>query len=485
MIRSLNSTLLLTLLVLFSDNLHAQADAQNHAHGEHGGVPAAEPEVLYWYDPMYPQQRFDAPGPSPFMDMDLVPRYADPDSDGTSIRIDDQTMRGLGMRAVAVTRAPLQREIHASGVLGYDERAVTIVQARADAWVEEVRALAIDDPIEKGDVLARLLVPGWAAVQEEYLALRGIGDQALMAAAMQRMRLAGMPQELIAEVLRAGRLQQNWTLRSPVTGVVRELGLREGMSLPAGATLIAVNGTDRVWLEVALPETQAGDVQAGQALELRVPAFPGELFDAQVSAVLPEADAAGRVVRVRAEMDNPRSRLRPGMTARVSVLVGQGAPVLQLPADAVIRSGRRDLVMLIEEPGLYRPVEVLTGMETGDAIEIREGLEEGQRVVGSAQFLLDSEASLRGVLARALDAPTDEEPLHEAEATLIYQDEDGLMLEHGPFESLGMAGMTMQFTVAEGVDTQRIEEGDRVRVWVRQDPDGLPIVRIEKLEQQP
>lgn len=483
MILSQKTRVLLAMLAMTSSS----AFAQSHAHDTHEAPakPSAERQVLYWYDPMYPQQRFDAPGPSPFMDMDLVPRYADPDSDGTTIRIDDQTMRSLGMRAVTVIRAPLQREIHASGVLGYDERTVTVIQARAEAWVEEVPPRAVDDRIEKGAVLARLLVPSWIAVQEEYLALRGIGDDALTAAAMQRMQLAGMPAELIAEVRRSGRLQSHWTLRSPVTGVVRELGLRQGMSLPAGTTLAAINGTERVWLEVALPEAQAGDVQLGQSLELRVPAFPGEHFEARVSAVLPEADAAGRVVRVRAEMDNPNARLRPGMTARVRLLAGEGEPVLQLPADAVIRGGRRDLVMLIEELGLYRPVEVVTGSEVGDRIEIREGLEEGQRIVGSAQFLLDSEASLRGVMARALDAPVDEEPLHEAEATLLYQDEDGLMLEHGPFESLNMPGMTMQFPLADGVELEGIEEGDRVRVWVRQDPDGIPVVRLEKLEEQP
>lgn len=465
--------------------LAAPAAAQPHA--EHGSAPEhpQQREVLYWYDPMYPQQQFDAPGPSPFMDMDLVPRYADPDSDGTTIRIDSTVTDSLGLRAVAVRRGTLNRPVEASGVLGYDERAVTILQTRAAAWVEQVTPLAPDDAVKKGAALAVLLVPDWITAQEEYLALRRIGDQALGGAAWQRMRLAGMPADLMEQTRQSGKVQGTWTLRSPVDGVVRELSLREGMSLPAGSTMVVINGTDRVWLEVALPEAQAGGVQAGHSLEMVLPSLPGEVIEAQVTSVLPEADAAARVVRVRAEMDSSQGRLRPGMTARVRLEAGDNQERLLLPADAVIRSGRRDLVMLIEEPGLYRPVEIRTGREAGDLVEILQGLEEGQRVVGSAQFLLDSEASLRGVLARALDAPVDEEPLHTADATLVYQDEDGLMLEHGPFESLDMPGMTMQFPLAEGVETADIAEGDRVRVWVRQDPDGLLVVRIDKLEPQP
>lgn len=475
----------LVALVTLASAAPVVAQGSGHNHAPEPKQEKQEREVLYWYDPMYPQQQFDAPGPSPFMDMDLVPRYADPGSDGTTIRIDSSVTDSLGLRAVAVRRGTLSRPVEASGVLGYDERAVTILQTRANAWVEEVTPLAPDDPVKKGAPLAVLLVPEWITAQEEYLALQSIGDRTLSSAAWQRMRLAGMPAELMEQVRRSGKLQSSWTVRSPVEGVVRELSVRQGMSLPAGATMAVINGTERVWLEVALPEAQAGGVQAGHSLYMILPSLPGEVIEATVTSVLPEADAAARVVRVRAEMDSMDGRLRPGMTARVRLETGDSEERLLLPADAVIRSGRRDLVMLIEEPGLYRPVEIRTGREAGDLIEVLQGLEEGQRVVGSAQFLLDSEASLRGVLARALDAPEDEEPLHTAEATLVYQDEDGLMLEHGPFESLGMAGMTMQFPVAEDVDTQHLNEGDRLRVWVRQDPDGLPVVRVEKLEQQP
>lgn len=459
----------------------APALANPHAdHGDHGGQ-AEEREVLYWYDPMYPQQRFDAPGRSPFMDMDLVPRFAE---DGDTVSIEPEVARRLGVRLTTVTRGLMQPSINVSGEIGYDQRQLTVLQTRASAWVVRVPPRAPDELIEPGGVLAELLVPEWVAAQEEYLALRRYGDADLLAAGWQRMRLAGMPEPLMQAVRRSGRVQQHWMVESPVRGAIRELGVREGMTLAPGAGIAQIAGLDPVWLEASVPEAQAAGLAVGQPLQVHLPAQPGTSLEASISQILPEADPASRVVRLRAEMANPDGRLRPGMTARVNIAQPVEEPSLLLPADAVIRSGRRDIVLVWEDANQYRPVEVSLGQESGDQVEVLAGLEAGQRVVASAQFLLDSEANLRGMLARALDEP-DTEVLHSAEAVLVYQDEDGLMLEHERFDTLGMDGMTMQFEVADGVDTSHLQEGDRLRVWVRQDPDGLPVVRVEKLEDQP
>lgn len=465
--------------------LAASALASPHDHGSHTGqAPAAqaeEREVLYWYDPMFPQQRFEAPGRSPFMDMDLVPRYAE---SGDTISIEPEVARRLGVRLARVERAVMEPTIHVSGVIGYDQRQLTILQARANAWVIRVPPRAPDELIEKGAVLAELLVPEWVAAQEEYLALRRFGDDQLLTAGWQRMRLVGMPESLMQQARRSGQVQNTWVVESPVRGAIRELGVREGMTLAPGSGIAQIAGLDPVWLEASVPEAQAVELAVGQPLQVNLAAMPGTTLDARVSQVLPEADPASRVVRLRAELANADGRLRPGMTARVTIARTLEDQSLQLPADAVIRSGRRDVVLVWEDAGQYRPVEVLLGQESGDRVEVLAGLEQGQRVVASAQFLLDSEANLRGMLARALDEP-DSEVLHSAIAVLVYQDEDGLMLEHERFETLGMDGMTMQFEVADGVDTSHLQEGDRLRVWVRQDVDGLPVVQVEKLEPQP
>jgi len=451
-------------------------------------VQAAEPdgerEVLYWYDPMYPQQHFDQPGKSPFMDMDLVPRYADEGGAGAALRIDPGVVQNLGMRLATVRRERFGEDLEAVAALTFDERDVALVQARSGGFVERVYDLAPEDLVKRGAPLADLLVPEWAAAQEEFLALRGLGEPALLAAARQRLRLAGMPGELIARLERTGRAQRVWTVTSPIAGVLRSLEVREGMTLAAGAPLARINGLDKVWLEVAVPEAQIAGLAAGQPVEARLPAFAGETLEGRIAALLPEANLDSRTVRVRVELPNPDGRLRPGMTAETT-LRRATETALVVPTEALLRSGRRTLVMLAGEGGRYRPVEVRTGRENGDRTEVLAGLEEGQRVVASGQFLLDSEASLRGLLAQRLGDPAGTPALHEALASIVAIDGDMVGLEHGPFKSLNMPGMTMPFPLADPALIRGFKVGDRVRVGVRQSDEGLTVERLEKLEGQP
>lgn len=446
-----------------------------------------EREVLYWYDPMYPQQKFDQPGKSPFMDMQLVPRYAGEAGDGAVVSIDPSVTQNLGMRLASVTRESLASELEVLGSLTFNSRDVAVVQARSGGFVERVYRRAPEDLLAVGDPLADLLVPEWMAAQEEFLALRELGDPALLAAARQRLRLAGMPQPLIERVERSGKVQALWTVTSPIAGVLQELDVREGMTLAAGQSLARINGLSSVWLEVAVPEAETSGVRLGQTVEARLPAFPGEVLDGKVSAFLPQANLDSRTVRLRVELDNPDGRLRPGMTAQVRLNRPNEQSALFVPNEAVIRTGRRALVMLAEAEGRYRPVEIRLGRESTDKAEVLQGLEEGQQVVASGQFLLDSEASLRGVLTQTLDSPeTKAMPaLHEAEGTVIELGENEVTLSHGPFKTLGMPGMTMNFPVADPALLEGVQAGDSVRFGVHQTDDGLLIERLDKLEGQP
>lgn len=380
---------------------------------------ASERQALYWYDPMYPQQQFPGPGKSPFMDMKLVPRYADDApaaaSSAPSVRIDADIAQNLGMRLATVTRGTLTQSLQASGVLAFNQRDVALLQTRAAGFVERTYGHAPGDLVRAGEPIAELLMPQWAAAQEEFLALRRAAEPELLAAARQRLRLLGMPAEQIVQLQRSGHAQTLTTLRSPIAGVIDELKVRLGMTLAAGDTLARINGLDQVWLELALPEAQAGDVQAGQVVEAQLAAFPGELFKATVASVLPAADAQSRTLRVRVELANPDGRLRPGMSAQVRLSQASSTPVLQLPSEAVIRTGKRALVMLAEAGGHFRPVEVQLGREGADLNghaqqAILAGLSEGQQVVASGQFLLDSEASLSGLQATPLPAMAAPEP---------------------------------------------------------------------------
>lgn len=461
------------------------------------GMPsaAAEPvaatqdhrKVLYWYDPMVPQQKFDKPGKSPFMDMQLVPQYADAAADGASISIDPSLTQNLGLRLATVSRGALASSLEVAGVLTFNERDIAVVQARAAGFVERVYARAPGDVLKANAALADLLLPEWAAAQEEFLALKRNGDADLLAAARQRLRLAGMPATLIAQVERSGKTQPILALTTPIAGVLQELDVRTGMTVAAGDTLARVNGLSSVWLAAAVPEAETGAIAVGQAVEARLPALPGEVLGGTVSVILPETNLDSRTVRVRVELPNPDGRLRPGMTAQVRLSRSTEQSLLWVPSEAIIRTGRRALVMLAEDSGRYRPLEVQLGREAEGKTAVLQGLEEGQQVVASGQFLLDSEASLKGIVAIAPDMPMSETApaLHEAEARIVEVDDQGITLAHGPFKTLGMPGMTMNFPLATPALMQGLKAGDKVRVAVRQTDAGLLVERLQKLGGQP
>jgi Cu(I)/Ag(I) efflux system membrane fusion protein len=439
--------------------------------------------VLYWYDPMVPQQKFDRPGKSPFMDMDLVPKYADEGGDASTVKIDAGVAQNLGVRLATVRRGVVDSDVRATGIVDFNEREVTIVQARSGGFVERVARLAPNDVVAAGTFIAELLVPEWAALQQEYLALKAVGDTALEEAARERMRLGGMPDSLIREVSANGKIQNRIAITAPRGGVIQTLEVRPGMTLMAGQTLARINGIGTVWLDVAVPEAQAGSVRPGQAAEAVFAAFPGKPVEGRVTALLPTLNDGARALRVRVELPNKDGRLRPGLTAQVNLKGDSGQSALLVPTEAVIRTGRRALVILAEAEGRYRPVEVTLGAETGSDSVILSGLDEGQAIVSSGQFLIDSEASLQGIVARAAGADaamTAPLALHEADAVIEGIADGYVTLAHGPFKTLSMGGMTMEFPLANPKLVQGLKIGDRVRVGVRETDDGLLVEKLDK-----
>ncbi|HUP29870.1 MAG TPA: efflux RND transporter periplasmic adaptor subunit [Usitatibacter sp.] len=373
-----------------------------------GSQAAAAPEpgrrVLYWHDPMVPGPKFDKPGKSPFMDMQLVPVYADEGGgDAGTVRIDPRIQQNLGIRTSEVTVASMGAPVEAVGSVAYNERDVAVVQARSNGYVERLLVRAPLDPVRRGQPLAELYVPDWIAAQEEYLAARRMSAAApagLLDAARQRMRLAGMTESQVALVETGGAPHPRMTLTSPLDGIVTELTAREGMTVASGAPLFRINGIQTVWVNAEIPENMAGQVRPGTTAEVTTAAFPEKSFKGRVTAILPEVNAVTRTIKARVEVANPERLLTPGMFARVTVAKEKHASVLVIPSDAVIRTGTRNLVMVVREEGRFAPVEVDVGTEAGGKTEIRKGLSAGDKVVVSGQFLVDSEARLRGVEPR-------------------------------------------------------------------------------------
>ncbi len=362
---------------------------------------------LYWHDPMVPGQKFDKPGKSPFMDMQLVPVYGGADSDDGGIAISPRVQQNLGVRTAIVTAGKLPSGVVAVGSVAYNERDVALVQARSNGFVERLYVRAPLDPVRQGQPLADLYVPDWIAAQEEYLAARRMqgGDTAsLVDGARQRMRLAGMSDGQIRLVESSGKVQPRTTIYAPTGGVVVELGAREGMTVAPGTQLFRINGLSTVWVNADVPETMAARVRTGDAVEARAPALPGSLFKGRVAAVLPEVSTTTRTLKARIELANTGGQLVPGMFATITFASNRAADVLLVPSEAVIQTGTRSVVVLARDGGKFQPVDVELGSEGGGLTEVRKGLAAGQKIVLSGQFLLDSEASLKGTTSRMDDA---------------------------------------------------------------------------------
>jgi membrane fusion protein, copper/silver efflux system len=365
--------------------------------------PANGRKVLYYHDPMVPGNKFDKPAKSPFMDMMLVPMYAQGDTDPGQVTVSPRIQQNLGVRTALVTEGKLTPQVSAVGSIAFNERDQATVQSRASGFVERLHVRATLDRVAKGQPLVDLYVPDWVAAQEEFLSLHRMREDdlaGLVDGARQRMRQAGMGEEQIRLVERTGKTQARTTIVAPIAGVVTELSVREGMTVMAGAPLFRINGLSTVWANAEVPESQAALVRPGAAVRAQSPAAPGVAFEGRVQAILPEVNAATRTLKARLELANPGFRLVPGMFVTMQFMDTRGEKALLVPTEAVIQTGKRTVVMVAEENGRFRPVEVQAGIESGGQTEIKRGLQAGQKVVVSSQFLIDSEASLRGVEAR-------------------------------------------------------------------------------------
>jgi Cu(I)/Ag(I) efflux system membrane fusion protein len=368
------------------------------------GHSTTDRKVLFWYDPMRPDQHFDAPGKSPFMDMPLVPKHADEElRDGTSVRISPQMVQNLGMRTAAVVRGDLTDRIDASGRVVADERSLRKVAVRAAGWVEVLNVSAEGDSVRQGEVLAEVYSPALDAAQDEFLLALKSGQSTLIDAARDKLRALGLPDEDAARLERDRRATRRIAIRAPMHGYVMTLSTREGAAVTPDVPLFELVAHDPIWILASLPESQSALVAIGSAAQVRVAAYPGRVFEGSVDYLYPELDMTTRTRRARIVLDNPGDALHPGMFVDVSLSVESQHGALLVPTEAVIRTGHRDVVIVAAGQGAYRAVHVVVGAERNGKTAITSGLSEGDLVVTSGQFLIDSEASLRGAYNRMQD----------------------------------------------------------------------------------
>lgn len=374
-----------------------------------------EREVLYWAAPMDPNFRSDKPGKSP-MGMDLVPVYADgaADSAEPALRINPAVINNIGVKSGTVARGTLYRNIATIGYVMPDADRVAHVHVRADGWIERLEANTKGDAVRKGELLFEIYSPALVSAQDEYLQALQSNSPALINAAVSRLRALGMLPEQIESVVQRGSAQQRFAVRSPQDGYVTELNVRDGMFVEPGTTIMSLADLSTIWVDVDVFEQQIDWVREGQTARLRLPFAPDRVWQGAVGYVYPTIRPESRTARVRLAFKNPDLTLKPNMYAKVDIDVAPRRDVLFVPSQAVIRTGRQTRVILALDGGRFRPAEVDPGLESEGRTEIVRGLAEGERVVISSQFLIDSEASMDASLLRMLDeAPNVGEHEHD------------------------------------------------------------------------
>lgn len=386
--------------------------ASDPAH-QHAPTPRRDAAgTLYYTCAMHPQVHQDAPGQCPICGMKLIEKReaavvdaARPDaaSRPAGVSIDPRMVQNLGMRSIVVgsadgaAQAGSTASIDATGSVQIDERRIVAVESRAAGWVEQLAVRAVGDTVTAGQTLAAIYSPDLLAARQELTLAQQTGDTALIDAARTRLRLLGVDAG-------NGSTTPRIALRSPQAGIVTELLAREGMQISPGMPLLKLADLSRVWIIVDVPESRAAGVVVGATAQARLPGVPDTVFDGQIDYVYPELDTGTRTLRARISLDNVGGRLRPGMYAQVRIGARhddrRDDATLRVPAAAVIRTGTRSIVILDQGQGHYQPTEVQIGAEQHDQIEIRSGIEPGQRVVVSGQFLIDAESNLQGALDR-------------------------------------------------------------------------------------
>ncbi len=364
-----------------------------------------EAEILYWVAPMDANYRRDKPGKSP-MGMELVPVYANASGDsgdsGDSgkVIIAAEVIQNLGVRTATVERSALQRVIDTVGYVEYDETRVSHIHLRTEGWIEQLVAHSEGERISKGEQLLALYSPELVNAQEEFVQALALGNNTLTRASRERLVALGIPADQVKQLEKTRKVRQNIAIYSPQDGVVSKLMVRLGMYVTPKTQVMSLADLSSVWLIAEVFESQADWVKVGQTAEVSLAFLPGRIWEGTVEYIYPSLDAKTRTLKARLRFDNPDEALKPNMYANVRIFGGARDDTIVIPVEALIRTGRESRVVMALGEGRFASRTVTAGIESGDQVEIIAGLEPGEEVVTSGQFLIDSEASLKASMTR-------------------------------------------------------------------------------------
>jgi len=437
-----------------------------------------EKKPLYWVAPMDANYRRDKPGKSP-MGMDLVPVYADggsgSDAGVGTIKISPEVVNNLGVRTAMAEYKLLHKKIKTVGYVQYDEDQLVHIHPRVEGWIEKLYIKASGDPVIKDQPLYKIYSPALVNAQEEFVLALERKNQRLIRAAEARLKALQLPIQVIKKLKKTRRIKQTISFFAPQSGVVDNLNIREGFFVKPGTTIMSIGKLDQVWVEAEVFESQSSEVKIGLPVTMSLDYLPGVEWSGKVDYVYPTLNPKTRTLKVRLRFENKDKQLKPNMFAQVVIHLKMDEKLLLIPREAVIRSGSSDRVVLALGEGRFKSIEVKVGRYDEQSAEILAGLDEGEMVVSSAQFLLDSESSKFSDFKR-MNHPLDVERQPEifSDNQIMFAEVEGVinsvMLDHRmlnisreAIEKWGRPAATLDFLVDETLDMTGLKAGLKIQ----------------------
>jgi len=451
-----------------------------------------EKKLLYWVAPMDPNFRQDGPGKSP-MGMDLVPFYDEGDgSDDLAITISPATVQNLGVRIEKAQIGKLPKRIDTVGYVDFDENLISHLHLRTEGWIEKLIAKSAGERVKKGDLLLELYSPTLVNAQDEYIQALRSKNGRLINASYERLRALGVDKAQINKVKSTRKAEQLIKVRALQDGIVSELNVGEGMFIKPRKKVMTLADLSSIWVQVEVFEREADWVKVGEPAEITLSYLPGRKWKGVVEYVYPSLDPLTRTLKARLKFDNLDEALKPNMFTNVVIYAGATEDVVSIPLEALIRTGNSERVIVSLGEGRFIPQEVVSGIESGDRIQIIKGLDGSENVVTSSQFLLDSEASIKASFSRMTDTKPAGDMTMSNEAAMsdtkmvtgngvvgeIKTGEGKINLSHEPISALGWPAMKMDFKLAEGVSTKDLKPGMSVEFNLMEKNDVYVIESI-------
>lgn len=445
----------------------------------------AADEPLYWVAPMDPNYRRDAPGKSP-MGMDLVPVYDDGgDLPAGTVKISPEVVNNLGVRTAIAKKEKIEDEITTVGTVAFDERQLIEVHSRVSGWIKTLAVRAEGDEIKQYQRLYDIYSPELVSAQEELLVALSSGDTYFRAASIEKLRNLGVSRSAVNQLLKTKKVINNISIYAPNKGVVSELRVGQGAYVTPNTRIMSVSGMDPVWVEGEVFESNLSKLRIGAQVEMSTESSPGRHWVGKIDYIYPKLESSSRTVKIRIIIDNPDRALLPNMFVRLRIKAATEKPILAVPHNAVIRTGSMDRVVLATGSGQFKSVEVKTGRRSRDQIEILEGLEEGDEIVVSAQFLIDSESSISSDFMR-MTPPAEMPEIAWASGTVeeLYADENVVLINHLPVPEWKWPSMQMEFSYTPEVSVEALAAGNSVDFSMRKLESGEILIESIKRDKE-